>query len=69
MRHVLEGSVRRTGDALRITAQLIDAEPVLREQLHFWLGQNILADAVFPGMRACGETAMAALERDLARIR
>jgi TolB-like protein/Flp pilus assembly protein TadD len=34
VRHVLEGSVRRQGDAIRVTAQLIDA----RQGFHVWSG-------------------------------
>jgi hypothetical protein len=47
----------------------IHADPVVRQQLQFWLGQNILAEAIFPSMRARGEAAMAALERVLAATR
>ncbi len=47
----------------------IHADPVVRHQLQFWLGQNILAEAVFPGLRIRGEAAMAALERELAGTR
>jgi len=47
----------------------IHADPVVRQQLQFWLGQNILAEAIFPGMRARGDAAMAALERVLAATR
>ena len=34
VRHVLEGSVRRDGDSLRVTVQLIDA----RTGYHVWAG-------------------------------
>jgi hypothetical protein len=47
----------------------IHADPVVRQQLQFWLGQNILAETIFPGMRARGDAAMAALERVLAATR
>jgi hypothetical protein len=42
---------------------------VLRQQLQFWLGRSILAEALFPGVQARDEAAMAALERELARTR
>ena len=46
--------------------QSIHADPLLKQQLQFWLGQNLLAETIFPGMRVRGEAAMAALERVLA---
>lgn len=53
----------------RTILQDIHADPVVRQQLQFWLGQNILAETVFPGMRTRGAAAMAALERELAGTR
>jgi hypothetical protein len=41
------------------------ADPALRQQLRFWLGQNILAEAVYPRMRARGEAALAAVADEL----
>ncbi len=47
----------------------IHADPVVRQQLQFWLGQNILAEAIFPSMRVRGEAAMAAIGGVLAATR
>jgi len=47
----------------------IHSDPVLKQQLQFWLGQNILAETGYPDMLALGEAAMAALERELASTR
>ena len=41
------------------------ADPVLRQQLRFWLGQNILAEVAYPGMRMLGEAALAAVSAEL----
>jgi len=54
---------------LDATLRDIHADPVLRQQLQFWLGRSILAEALFPGVQARDEAAMAALERELARTR
>ena len=46
VRHVLEGSVRKSGDAIRITAQLIDAET----DAHLWsetFDRNLTAENIF----------------------
>jgi len=43
----------------------LHADPALRQQLRFWLGQNILAEAVYPRMRARGEAALAAVSGEL----
>jgi hypothetical protein len=59
---VADLGVLDTGAMLRS----IHADPVVRQQLQFWLGQNLLAETIFPGMRVRGEAAMAALERVLA---
>ncbi len=47
----------------------IHADPLLKPQLRFWLGQNLLAETIFPGMRTRGEAAMAALDHELAVTR
>lgn len=39
----------------------IHGDPALRQQLRFWLGQNILAEVTYPAMQAHGESAMAAV--------
>jgi hypothetical protein len=44
----------------------IHADPVLKQQLQFWLGQNILAEVAYPAMQAYGEAAMAAVSGELA---
>ena len=62
---VADLGVLDTGDLL----QSIHADPAIREQLQFWLGQNILAEAIFPDMRARGEAAITAVERELAEPR
>jgi hypothetical protein len=43
----------------------IHADPVLKQQLQFWLGQNILAEVAYPAMQAFGEAAMAAVSGEL----
>jgi hypothetical protein len=47
----------------------IHADPVLKQQLQFWLGQNILAEVAYPAMQAYGEAAMAAVSGELAVTR
>jgi len=41
------------------------ADPGLRQQLQFWLGQNLLAEVAYPGMRRRGEVALAAVSGEL----
>lgn len=41
------------------------ADPALRQQLQFWLGQNILAETAYPLMRSRGEVALAAVSGEL----
>jgi hypothetical protein len=55
-------------DSLNTGAMLreIHADPVLKQQLQFWLGQNILAEVAYPAMQAYGEAAMAAVSGELA---
>jgi len=43
----------------------IHADQVLRQQLQFWMGQNILAEIAFPGLRSRGELALAAVSAEL----
>lgn len=43
----------------------LHADPALRQQLRFWLGQNILAELAFPGMRSRGEVALAAVSDEI----
>jgi hypothetical protein len=40
-------------------------DPALRQQLQFWLGQNLLAEVAYPGMRMRGEVALAAVSGEL----
>ncbi|MEO1251279.1 MAG: hypothetical protein AAFW81_02895 [Pseudomonadota bacterium] len=57
--HVLEGSVRRDGDMVRITAQLIDVET----EAHIWAGRYDRAiDDVFEIQEAVSREIVAALE-------
>jgi hypothetical protein len=44
------------------------ADPALRQQLKFWLGQNILAEVAFPGMRQRGEAALAAVSGEFGPV-
>jgi hypothetical protein len=44
----------------------IHADRELKQQLHFWLGQNILAEGAYPAIQAYGEAAMAAVSGELA---
>lgn len=44
----------------------IHADPGLKQQLQFWLGQNILAEVAYPAIQADGEAAMAAVSGELA---
>lgn len=48
--------------------QDIRADPMLKQQLQFWLGQNILATVAYPAVQADGEAAMAAVSGELAAI-
>lgn len=41
------------------------ADPALRQQLQFWLGQNILAEKAYPEMRMRGDVALAAVSGEL----
>jgi adenylate cyclase len=62
VRHVLEGSVRKAADAIRITAQLIDA----RSDQHLWSGtfdRELTAQNVF----AIQDEIAAAITEELAR--
>lgn len=43
----------------------IHADPVVRRQLRFWLGQNLLAERAYPDMRARGKAALAAISAEL----
>ena len=43
----------------------IQADPALRQQLQFWLGQNILAQQAFPGVRSRGEAALRAVSAEI----
>lgn len=43
----------------------LHADPALRQQLQFWLGQSILAEGAFPGMRRRGEVALAAVSDEI----
>lgn len=43
----------------------LHADPALRQQLRFWLGQNILAESAYPWMRSRGEAALAAVSGEL----
>jgi hypothetical protein len=44
----------------------VHADPVLKKQLQFWLGQNILATVAYPAVQADGRAAMAAVSGELA---
>jgi adenylate cyclase len=64
VRHVLEGSVRRAGDSLRITAQLIDAEV----DRHLWSGtfdRPLTAGSVFAVQEEIATAIVAALVQSL----
>jgi hypothetical protein len=73
--HAILGSQREelSRDCMRDLAALdtaamlraMHADPSLRQQLRFWLGQNILAEVVYPGMRLRGEAALAAVSGEL----
>ena len=43
----------------------IHADPALRQQLQFWLGQSILAEWAFPGMRMRGEAALRSVSAEI----
>lgn len=43
----------------------VHADPALRRQLQFWLGQSILAERLYPEMRSLGEVALAAVSGEL----
>ncbi len=43
----------------------IHADPGLRQHLQFWLGQNILAERAFPGVRSRGEAALRAVSAEI----
>jgi hypothetical protein len=45
------------------------ADPGLRKQLQFWLGQNMLAEVAYPGLRQRGEAALAAVAGELGQAR
>jgi hypothetical protein len=47
-----------------VLLRAIRADPVLRQQLQFWLGQNILAEIAYPGMRSRGEAALGAVSTE-----
>lgn len=64
VRHVLEGSVRRAGDTLRITAQLIDAET----DRHLWsetYDRPLTAENVFAIQEEIATAIVAALKTSL----
>ena len=44
-----------------VMLRAIHADPALRQDLQFWLGQNILAERAFPGVRSRGEAALRAV--------
>jgi hypothetical protein len=45
--------------------RVMHADPALKQQLQFWLGQNLLAEVAYPGMRMRGEVALAAVSGEL----
>ncbi|MGE4073115.1 MAG: hypothetical protein AB7E72_18255 [Lysobacterales bacterium] len=64
VRHILEGSVRRAGDTLRITAQLIDA----RSDRHLWsetYDRPLTAENVFAIQEEIATAIVAALKASL----
>ncbi|GAB2664779.1 tetratricopeptide repeat protein [Arenimonas aestuarii] len=68
VRHVLEGSVRRAGDTLRITAQLIDAET----DRHLWsetFDRPLTAENVFAIQDEISRDIVAALVKELPSAR
>ena len=54
-----EGELAALDTAVMLRA--IHADPALRQHLQFWLGQNILAERAFPGVRSRGEAALRAV--------
>jgi hypothetical protein len=67
LEQLLRGCVEDLG-VLNTGAMLrgMHADPELKKQLQFWLGQNILATVAYPAMQAYGEAAMAAVSGELA---
>jgi hypothetical protein len=66
-REELSRDCERDLAALDTAAMLraMHADPALRQQLRFWLGQSILAETAYPWMRSLGETALAAVSSEL----
>ena len=62
VRHILEGSVRKSGDRVRITAQLIDAQ----RDIHLWSETwERTLDDVFAIQEEIAESVVAALKVEL----